>query len=215
MEQEASPQGNRYEGRRATIEDLPSLRGLWQSAHLPVAELEKRFTEFQVVTNTVREVVAAMGLRIQASQGHIHSEAYVNPAEAPALRPILWERVLRLARNNGLVRLWAHPTVSFYREQGLAEPDEATRAKLPAGFGAPNADWVVLKLKEETQPQLSIEQELALFAEHQKGQTERMHEQTQKLKLFAYGFLLIVLGGLGALIYFVFFFLPRRRRRRP
>ena len=36
---------------------------------------------------------------------------------------------LYLRKNNGLVRLWTPATVSFYREKGMAEPDEATLAK--------------------------------------------------------------------------------------
>ena len=214
MEQNESPKGSHYEARRATLEDLPGLRLLWQAGHLPVQELEKRFTEFQVIRNSQGEAVGAMGLRIEGGQGQIHSEAYANAADAAGLRALLWERVLRLAKNNGLVRLWTPATVSFYREKGMGEPDEATRGKIPPGFGSPGAEWLVLKLKEESQPQLSLEQELTLFAEHQKGEVERMQKQREMLKLFAYGFLLVVLGGLGALIYVVFIWLPRRRRRR-
>jgi len=36
--------------RRATVDDLPALKSLWVVAQLPADELEKRLTEFQIVT---------------------------------------------------------------------------------------------------------------------------------------------------------------------
>lgn len=212
MEQDEHTRGALQEGRRATLEDLPGLRALWQKAHMPVQDLEKRFTEFQLLRNAQGQIVAAMALHIERNQGQIHGEVYANPADAPRLRPLLWERVMRLAKNNGLVRLWTPATVSFYREMGMGEPDEIMRAKIPPGFGSPGADWLVLNLREESQPHLSMEQELELFAAHQKAEAQRMQRQRESLKLIAYGILLVVLGAFGALIYVVFFWLPRRRR---
>ena len=94
----------------------------------------------------------------------------------------------------------------------MVEVDEATRAKIPPGFGSPYADWMVLQLKDESHPQLSIEQEFALFADHQKGESERVMRQAQMLRMLAYLLLAAVLGALGLLVYFVFFRIPRRRQ---
>ena len=103
MAEPGNSNGNQYHGRRATLEDLAQLRGLWQQAHLPSPELEKRFTEFQVITNGEGRLVGAIGLHVERQQGHIHSEAYADFETAPGVRPLLWERILRLAKNNGLV----------------------------------------------------------------------------------------------------------------
>ena len=215
MEEQASTSHNHYEGRRATLDDLPHLRSLWQQSNLPAGELEKRFTEFQVVTNREGQIVGAAGLHVERQQGHIHSEAYAGFDDEAGIRPLLWERILRLAKNNGLLRLWTPATVSFYRDQGMVEVDDATRAKIPPGFGSPYAEWLVLKLKDETQPHLSLDQEFTLFTEQQKGEGERMMRQAQVFKLLAYLLLAVVLGALGLLVYFVFYRLPRNRNRKP
>ena len=49
--------------RRATLDDLPTLLGLWEVNRLPALELERRLTEFQVVSRPDGVVVGAIGLR--------------------------------------------------------------------------------------------------------------------------------------------------------
>ena len=209
MDEQTESQAATYEGRRATLEDLPELRSLWQKALLPVSELEKRFTEFQLIRDGAGRVVAAIGLHMEGGQGNLHSEVYANPGDAPTLRPMLWERIVRLAKNNGLLRLWTPATVHFYREQGMIDVDDATRPKIPPGFGSPNADWLVLKLRDENHAQLSLDQEFAIFTEQQKSEAEQVKRQAQVFKLVAYLLLMAVLLALGVLAYIVFFRLRR------
>src|SRR3954463_6267311 len=133
-----------YQTRRATLEDLPELKRLWQEQNLPAPELEKRFTEFQIALAPNGTVAGGLGLQIQKQEGLIHSEVFSDAMKAPEIRLLLWPRLLAVAKNNGLIRVWALPTTSFYREQGMVDIDDATRAKMPEGFGSPNADWVVL-----------------------------------------------------------------------
>src|SRR5207248_483320 len=68
--------------RRATVEDLETLRPLWTSMHLPVAELEPRLTEFQVVENAEGEVMGGIGFEITERQGRLHSEGFTDFAIA-------------------------------------------------------------------------------------------------------------------------------------
>ncbi len=192
-----------YQTRRATLEDLPQLRALWQGAHLDPADLEKRFTEFQIALNADGEVAGAIGLQMNKLHGLVHSEAFANPNEAAEIRPLLWPRILTVAKNNGLVRLWALPTTIFYREQGMTDIDDALRAKLPEGFGSPMADWVTLKLKEENPGAGSIEKEFEVFAMAQRAESERVMDQAKAFKLVAYGLLIVVLGALGLLAFIV------------
>jgi N-acetylglutamate synthase-like GNAT family acetyltransferase len=199
-----------YQTRRATLEDLPQLRALWQGAHLDPAELEKRFTEFQIALNGEGEVAGALGLQMNKVHGLVHSEVFANPQEAAEIRPLLWLRILTVAKNNGLGRLWALPTTSFYREQGMIDIDDALRAKLPEGFGSPMADWVTLKLKEENPGAGSIEKEFEIFAMAQRVESERVMNQAKTFKLMAYGLLVLVLGALGLLAFIV----GRLRRNR-
>jgi N-acetylglutamate synthase-like GNAT family acetyltransferase len=198
-----------YKTRRATLEDLPRLRALWQGERLPDEELEKRFTEFQIALNADDEIAGSVGLQMNKLHGLVHSEVFTNPQDAAEIRPLLWSRILTVAKNNGLVRLWALPTTSFYREQGMTDIDDALRAKLPEGFGSPLADWVTLKLKEENPGPGSIEKEFEVFAMAQRVESERLISQAKALRMIAYGLLIVALGALGALAW-VFGRLRRR-----
>ena len=197
-----------YHSRRATLEDLPELRSLWHNAHLDLNDLEKRFTEFQLVTSAEGNIVGTLGLQIHKQHGLIHSETFIAPEIAPEVRPLLWQRILTVAKNNGLLRLWVLPIASFYREQGFTDVDAALRAKLPELFGNPAADWVSLKLKDENQV-ASVEREFELFAMTQKQESERLMSQAQAFKVIAYGLLFVVLAAIAALA----FFLSRLRNR--
>ena len=199
-----------YQSRRATLEDLPELRSLWHNAHLNLDDLEKRFTEFQLVTSPEGSIVGAVGLQMHKQQGLIHSETYIKPDLATEVRPLLWQRVLTVAKNNGLVRLWVLPIASFYREHGFTDVDDALRPKLPELFGNPAADWVSLKLKDEGQV-ASVEREFELFAMTQKQESERLVSQAQAFKVIAYGLLFVVLAAIGVLA-FVFSRLRNRKR---
>jgi N-acetylglutamate synthase-like GNAT family acetyltransferase len=199
-----------YQSRRATLEDLPELRSLWHTARLNLDDLEKRFTEFQLVTSPEGSIVGTIGLQIHKQHGLIHSEAFVTPDIAPEVRPLLWQRILTVAKNNGLVRLWVLPVASFYREQGFTDVDDALRAKLPESFGNPVIDWVSLKLKDENQSAATIEREFEIFAMAQKQESQRLISQAQAFKVIAYGLLFVVLAAIAAL---AFFYMRVRNRK--
>lgn len=202
-----------YQQRRATLEDLPELRSLWDGARLPVDELEKRFTEFQVVTSAEGNIVGTVGLHLQKQQGLVHSEAFSDPNLAVDVRPLLWQRILTVAKNNGLVRLWTLPTASFYREQGFVDVDDAQRAKLPEGFGNPAVDWVSLKLKDDSMAVISMEKEFEVFAMAQKDESQRVLDQAKTLRMIAYGLLFLALGGVALLAWFYSRISKRRLNR--
>ncbi len=191
-----------YQSRRATLEDLPELRSLWHAARLPLDDLEKRFTEFQIVTGPEGNIVGAVGLQIYKQHGLIHSETYTTPDLATEVRPLLWQRILTVARNNGLVRLWVLPVASFYRENGFVDVDDSLRSKFPEPFGNPAVDWVSLKLKEENQNAATIEKEFEIFAMAQRQESERLKGQAQTFRVLAYGLLFLVLGGVALLAWF-------------
>jgi N-acetylglutamate synthase-like GNAT family acetyltransferase len=172
--------------------------------------LEKRFTEFQLALGPDGRVAGSVGLQMIKQQGLLHGEAFTDPMLGPEIRPLLWQRILAVARNNGLIRLWTLPTTSFYREQGMQDVDEGTRAKIPEGFGNPNADWVTLKLKDDSQSSISIEKEFELFAQAQRTESERVMSQAKALRIVAYGLLALALIALTALA--VIFARLRRKR---
>jgi N-acetylglutamate synthase-like GNAT family acetyltransferase len=189
----------KYQARRATLEDLPALRSLWDRAKLPTQELEKRFTEFQVVPGDDGNILAAVGLQLLKQNGYIHSEVFSDPSFAVEVRPPLWHRIITVAKNNGLHRLWTLPTAAFYREQGFLDVDEGLRQKIPVEFGNPGADWISLKLKDEAV--ISAEREFEIFAMAQREESARMISQAQSLRLIAYILLFLSLIGVAVLAF--------------
>src|SRR5947207_1815499 len=110
---------NVYQVRRATVDDLPQLIVLRKAAHLPATDLEKRFTEFQVVENAEGKLAAAIGLQISQQQGLLHSEMVLDFSLADKLRPRLWERVEKVAANHGLFRVWTQETAPYWKQTGF------------------------------------------------------------------------------------------------
>ena len=200
-----------YQARRANLEDLPSLRSLWHQARLPVDELEKRFTEFQVVPSADGNIIAAVGLQMLRQNGYIHSEVFTDPTVATDTRPLLWQRILAVAKNNGLLRLWVLPTASFYREQGFTDVDDALRQRVPPEFGNPGADWISLKLKDDSQAVVSAEREFEIFAMAQREESQRMISQAKALRMMAYGLLFLAMLAVAALA-FVYSRIKNKRR---
>ncbi|MGV3774541.1 MAG: hypothetical protein ACO1QB_16700 [Verrucomicrobiales bacterium] len=184
--------------RRATLEDLPELRALWQANEIYLPELEKRFTEFQVAVENGK-LIGAIGFLIVRQQGLLHNEAYANPLVIDVTRPILWERVTNVSKNNGLLRVWTQLDAPFYQSHGFAPADEALTKKMPEALAMspiPNYPWLVMKLREET-PASSLDHEFLLFAQSSKDANERLMRQAGFFKAFAYA--LLALFCLGAI----------------
>src|SRR5262245_48029320 len=95
-----------YRVRRATLDDLGALRPLWESMHLPVAELERRLIEFQVAEDSNGKIVGAIGFQSEGRYARIHSEAFSDFGSTDQVRPIFWERIQTLCTNHGIARLW-------------------------------------------------------------------------------------------------------------
>ena len=72
--------------RRATLDDLPALKPLWESMRFSVEDLEKRLTEFQIAENAQGEVVGTIGFRMAGRQGCVHSESYADFSVADVVR---------------------------------------------------------------------------------------------------------------------------------
>jgi len=191
-----------YSIRRATFEDVPWLRSLWKEAQLPADDLEKRFVEFQVVFGDKGELLGAIGLTMVLRHGLLHGEAFLHPEMEDALRPLLWERVTRLARNHGLVRLWTLEEAPFWKHfAGFKEPTPEELERMPAGFGDAHARWTTLQLADETiiSPQgLTLDEHLELFRQSQKADAQRMRRRASQLKTLA---VLLVVALLGLIVW--------------
>src|ERR1051325_4145281 len=100
--------------RRATLDDLGTLKPLWTSMRLPAAELEKRLTEFQVIEGPDGKIIGAIGFQLADRAARIHSEAFSDFGFADAARAAFWERVQNLASNHGVFRLWTQENAPFW-----------------------------------------------------------------------------------------------------
>jgi N-acetylglutamate synthase-like GNAT family acetyltransferase len=187
--------------RRATVDDLKPLVALWQGAGFPVAELEKRFTDFQVAIDHNGRLSGAIGMRTVGHQGYVHSEAYIDFGFTDSVRPLLWKRVQTLANNIGLYRLWTLETAPYWKKEvGFDEAEPEKLEKLPTEFGSRNQPWLTLQLKEEHAAPDHLEQQFQIFKEEQRAEADRMREQAKMLKILAtiiaaVLFFLVVFGG--------------------
>jgi len=171
--------------RRATIEDLGALRPLWTSMHLPVAELEPRLTEFQLVEDAEGKIVGGIGFQIGTKHGQLHSEGFTDFGLADTARDLLWNRVQTLCSNHGILRLWTQEDIPFWRQVGFKPANVEELKKLPENWSSgDDAPWLTLQLKDESAIS-AVEQELAMYMSAQKQQTERLTQRVRTLKTLA------------------------------
>jgi N-acetylglutamate synthase-like GNAT family acetyltransferase len=192
-----------YRVRRATLEDIGQLTSLWQSMKLPVEDLGRRITEFQVAEGLAGEVLGGVGLQITERQGRIHSEGFTDFALADQLRPLLWERIHSVATNHGLLRLWTQEDAPFWNHCGLQKPDAEALEKMPATWRNARSEWLTVKLREDVAEVISADQEFALFMQAEKARTERAFQHARILKAIATLIALILLGVVVVGAFFV------------
>ncbi len=170
--------------RRATIEDLGMLRPMWDSMHLPVAELEPRLTEFQVVEDSDGKIVGGIGLQVGGNQGRLHNEGFTDFGLADAARELLWKRIQTLATNHGILRVWMQEIAPFWLRLGFKPPQPEELKKLPSNWNTEDARWFTLQLKNEEAIH-AVEKELTMFMTAQKRDSLRTLEQMRTAKTLA------------------------------
>lgn len=184
----------RYATRRATIEDLPQLILLWQLEQLPSAALERRFTEFQVVCDDTRQVIAAIGMQISGAHGLLHSESIATPEIADELRELLWKRLRVMIHNHALERLWTQMNIPFWRGKGFDHTSTEQLAALPPQFKENERDWNVLVLRT-SDANAAIEREFARFQalqQQEKAKMEAFVTWMKRAAIVAMFFLMLV-----------------------
>lgn len=187
--------------RRATLEDLGALRSLWTSMHLPVAELEPRLTEFQIVEDAEGKFMGAIGFQIGANHGRLHSEGFTDFAVADTGRDLLWQRIQTLSANHGILRLWSQEDTQFWGRLGFKPADADDLKKLPVNWNSGDSPWFTLQLKNEAAIN-AVEQELAMFMSAQKQQSARISQQVRTFKaLAAFIAILLAILAFGAAFY--------------
>lgn len=182
-----------FQTRRATVDDLPQLISLWQLEQLPADVLEKRFTEFQVVSDDTGQVLAAIGIQISGAHGLLHSESIAKPELGDKLRELLWNRLQVMIHNHALEKLWTENNVPFWRDTGfeIASPEQI--AAMPAAFKNEDSRGWRVKTLRAADASAAIERELAQLKTIQQEESARMASRVQWVKRFAFSLSIVVL----------------------
>ena len=187
--------------RRATVDDLATLKALWEAMRIPGLDLERRLTEFQVAEDAAGKVVGAIGFQIAQRHGLIHSEAFSDFGIADQIRPLFWTRIQSLAMNHGVARLWTRENVPFWTHNGLQPADPESLSRLPETWDRTAPGWLTLRLKDEGVI-ASLDKEFDLFVSSEKQRSAAAIGQAQKLKaIITIIGLLIALGIVAAAVY--------------
>jgi len=187
-----------YHVRRATLDDIGQLMALWESMRYPTLDLTKRITEFQVAEGPDGKLLGTVGLQIAERQGLVHSEAFSDFALAEHLRPLLWDRLNAVATNHGLLRVWTQEQAPFWNHCGLVQAEGEVLQKLPESWRGPSSSWLTLKLRDDVEAVLSVDNEFAVFMQSEKQRTEQVFKRARTIKTIATLIALALLVGVIA-----------------
>lgn len=197
--------------RRATLDDLPTLKGLWEVNRLPALELERHLTEFQLVLRPDGVVLGAIALRGFRGQGLVHSEAFYTPQAADLARARAWQRLQVVARNQCLTRLWMRGEPEpGWRAFGFGPAAFADLKKLPAALADGPGPWSTVTLIDEHALAEVVEKELTVFQEQARAENDRLRQQALWFKWLAG---LIAFGFLAGAVWLLYQVVSRPRRR--
>jgi len=192
--------------RRATVDDLPALKTLWQNASLPTEDLESRLTEFYVV-EAQGEFVGALGLQVLRQHAWLHSEDYTDFSHADAARELFWERLGKIAANLGVFRVWTQEGSPFWSRVGFHPANAETLTRLPEEWKAREGRWLTLELKNEEVISRALQDQFAGFMDGEKQQTARVADKARTLRRLLTLFFLAIF----VLCLVVAFYLARRQ----
>jgi N-acetylglutamate synthase-like GNAT family acetyltransferase len=173
-----------YRVRRATIEDLPTLHYLWATMGLPAAELQHRLTEFQLVVDAQGGLLGGLGFELAGRDGRLHSEVFSDFGYADHFRPLLLERVQKLALSHSVSRVWIQETAPFYPHNGFQAATAEDLHTLPPTWQALPGRWLWQRLREEPNP-AQVEQQLEALMAHERAQTEALARRARTVKQLA------------------------------
>jgi N-acetylglutamate synthase-like GNAT family acetyltransferase len=188
--------------RRATVDDLATLRSIWLNAQMPADELESRLTEFHVV-EAGGQVAGALGVQVVRQHARLHSEDYLDFAVADAARELFWDRIQTLAANLGVFRVWTQETSPFWSHWGFLPANPETLTRLPEEWKDLPGRWLTMALKDEDAINQVIQSQLAGLADAEKQQAARVARQARMMNIvgaaiffFAAAILFVIAGYL-------------------
>lgn len=189
--------------RRATIDDLPRLKALWDLMRIPNAGLDRRLTEFQVAEAADGTVVGTVGFQIFQRHGLIHSEAFSDFGVADHVRPLFWQRINALVLNHGVARLWTRENTPFWTHNGLQPANEDALNRLPEQWDRSAPQWLTLRLKDE-EVISSLDKEFDMFVAAEKARSAEALNSARKLKTIVSWTVVLMLLALASWALYVF-----------
>jgi N-acetylglutamate synthase-like GNAT family acetyltransferase len=190
--------------RRATIDDLPALKALWESMRITDADLDKRLTEFQVAETTDGQIVGTVGFQMIQRHALIHSEAFSDFSLADQVRPLFWQRLNALALNHGIARLWTRENSPFWTHNGLQPADAEALKRLPDSCDRSAPGWLTLRLKDED-VMTSLDKEFDMFVAAEKARSAVALHSARKLKLVVSWMVVLLLLALAIWAFYIVF----------
>jgi len=178
--------------RRATVDDLDALKPLWAVMRLPMDEMERRLTEFQIAEDAGGRFAGALGVQIVRQHALLHSEDYPNFADADAARELFWDRVRKIAANHGVFRIWTQDRSPFWSRLGFFPADSETLGRLPPEWSNLEGQWFTLELKNEAVINAALTNQFAEFMAAEKKSAEEISAKAKTMMTFitAAGFLI-------------------------
>src|SRR5581483_656989 len=189
--------------RRATIEDLPALRAIWDSMRLPSEALEKQLKEFQVAEMN-GHVVGTIGIQFAGPAALLYCEGFSDFSVADAARELFWERVATLAANHGVFRIWTQENSPFWPRFGFQTANAEFLKRLPEQWNTGEGKWLTLQLKDEDAVAAALENKFAGFMNLEKQQMANISEKAKTIRaaVTVIGFL-IFFACMAVLIYWL------------
>lgn len=204
-------------GRRATLDDLPALRQLWEQERYDADALEPRVTEFQVAHDAEGTIIGAIGMKREGEQGVVHHEAFADFGVADQLRAVIWERFKTLAKNYAMARVWMQDCVHYWKEIGFDEADEEVLEQLPPELGEREGNWFTIVLRNDPFADgsaLARQQEM-LFRAALKEETEKTMRQAKLVRGLALTFSIVLFIVICIAGFYLYKYQQRRGLRRP
>lgn len=173
-----------FHARRATLDDLPALRGLWQTAMLPAEDFERHLREFRLIEGWDGRLIGAVGFQILGTEARIYGEAFTHSQTEELVKSNLLNHLKWLAQCEGVHRIWIRGKSAFGEECGFQFANVHLVKKLPADFGN-IADWQVVNLMNE-ETERRIDQQVSDFRATMEEEQSRLFRITKRARLLTF-----------------------------
>ncbi|MSU31488.1 MAG: hypothetical protein EXS25_02280 [Pedosphaera sp.] len=172
--------------RRATLEDIPALKGLWLNAGLPWDQLESFIGEFIVIPGADQQLLAAIGLMIEFNDALLHSEALAMETEADNLRASLWQRIQIMTRNQGIHRIWTQEDADYWRTCGFIATSVHEKPAESPSFLQSSDGWSLFKLLDTDRAKAFAEKQMGIWQASRSEENAALQRKIRNFRTIAF-----------------------------